>query len=223
MEDDTMRPDRGRWEQLTTALCWLQSEVPAVATAALAMGAGDGAETLDAPSRHRIPVVFVHGLFGHATNFHVLRRHLAARGIGRFASYSYLPRLDFARLAPRLAEHVEDICEATGAPAVDVVGHSLGGLIARYLVLTRPAVRIRRLVTMGSPHFGGERPLRELGIFGRLDPLVPPPTDRHACRTLVVPDCGHLGLLRHPRVLRVVARYLARPERRGLEGVARAA
>jgi pimeloyl-ACP methyl ester carboxylesterase len=223
MEDDMLRPARGRWEQLTTALSWLQSEVPAVATAALAMGAGEGAETLDARSRHRVPVVFVHGLFGHATNFHALRRHLAARGIGRFASYSYVLRLDVARLAPRLAEYIEETCAVAEAPAVDVVGHSLGGLIARYLVLTSPGVRIRRLVTLGSPHFGGDRPPRELAIFGRLDPLVPPPTDRHASRPRVVADCGHLGLLCHPRVLRVVARYLAYPEQRGLEGVARAA
>lgn len=214
---------RGRWEQLTTALCWLQSEVSAAATAALAMGTGHGHETLDVPSRHRTPVVFVHGLFGHATNFSDLRGHLATRGIGRFASFSYLPRLDFARLAPRLAEHIDGICEATGARAVDVVGHSLGGLIARYLVATSPRVPVRRLVTLGSPYFAGDRPPQELAIFARFDPLVPAPADRKVRRTLVVPDCGHLGLLRHPTVLRVVTRYLARPERRGLEGVARAA
>src|SRR4029450_12487595 len=47
------------------------------------------------------PVVFVHGLLGDPTNFLSLRRFLARRGICRFASFSYLPRLDYPRRAPR--------------------------------------------------------------------------------------------------------------------------
>ena len=33
-----------------------------------------------------------------------------------------------------LASHVEQICEDTGHERIHVVGHSLGGLIARYFV-----------------------------------------------------------------------------------------
>src|SRR5262249_43958684 len=109
------------------------------------------------------------------------------------------------RLAPRLAGRMEEVCRDTGAPRVDVVGHSLGGLVARHLVELGDGSRIRRLVTLGSPYYSERRPARELAIFATYDPLVPPPA---AGRGRVVEDCGHLSLLGHPAVLHAVARFL---------------
>src|SRR5690606_38097343 len=46
-------------------------------------------------------------------------------------------------------------CERTGSRQVDVVGHSLGGLIARYYVQRLGGDgRVRTLVTLGTPHSG---------------------------------------------------------------------
>jgi len=90
---------------------------------------------------------------------------------------------------------------------VDVVGHSLGGLVARHLVELGDGRRIRRLVTLGSPYYSERRPARELAIFATYDPLVPPPADGRG-RVVVVEDCGHLNLLQHPAVLHAVARFL---------------
>lgn len=54
-----------------------------------------------------------------------------------------------------LGRHIEDICERTGQAQVDVVGHSLGGLIARYYVQRLGGDhRVRTLVTLGTPHGG---------------------------------------------------------------------
>src|SRR5436309_1222184 len=121
------------------------------------------------------PVVLVHGLFGDPTNFLLLRRYLAARGMRNFAAFSYPPRLDYQRLARRLGDLIDAVCLATGAPEVDLVGHSWGGLIARFLVEMPRASRVRRLVTLGAPYFATPLPPEELAIFAAADPFIPPP------------------------------------------------
>ena len=169
-------------------------------------------EHLDRTAPDAPPVVFVHGLLGDPTNFMALRRALAGRS---FASFAYRPRLHFARLGPPLAELIEEVCVATGADQVDVVGHSLGGLVARHLVDSGGGCRVRRLVTLGAPYYLDRFSRCELAIFAAHDPLVAPPAA--ACapagRMRVISDCGHLGLLYHPTVLHEVAVYLGRRAR----------
>jgi Lipase (class 2) len=164
-------------------------------------------EAFDPTAPHPTPVVFVHGLLGNRSNFAGLRSFLARRGVRNFTSFSYAPRIDYQRLAPQLGRLIDAVCIETGAPRVDVVGHSLGGLVARYLVDVGDGRRVGRLVTLGSPYYSDQRPARELAIFAAHDPLVPPPATRSS-RVMVVKECGHLNLLRHPAVLHAVARYL---------------
>ncbi|HSV08095.1 MAG TPA: alpha/beta fold hydrolase [Candidatus Binatus sp.] len=164
----------------------------------------------DPTAPHPTPVVFVHGVCGAASNFLVLRTFLAHRGVRNFASLSYVPRVDYQRMALPLAQLIETVCRDAQTPFVDVVGHSLGGLVARYLVELANESRVRRLVTLGAPYYGERRPSQELAIFAAHDALVPPPADRRS-RVMVVEDCGHLNLLRHPAVLCAVARFLCAP------------
>ena len=163
-------------------------------------------ERFDPAAPHPTPVVFVHGFLGDPTNFLVLRSFLSGRGIRNFASFSYPPRLDYQRLAGRLEQTIEVVCLAAGAPEVDVVGHRLGGLVARYLVELGDGRRVRRLVTLGSPYYSDRLPQRELAIFGSHDPFVPAPLG--ARDRVVVMGCGHWTLLYHPPVLRTVACFL---------------
>ena len=190
----------------------VQTELAALAavTFALPLRFLYQAEQFDPSAAHPTPVVFVHGFLGDPTNFLILRRFLARRGIRNFASFCYRPKIDHQRLALRLGRTLEAICSATGADQVDVVGHSLGGLVARYLVEIGEGRRVRRLVTLGSPHYTNRLPAQELAIFAANDLLVPAPHPIYGPhgRIRVVPECGHLGLLYHPTVLRAVARYL---------------
>ena len=175
-------------------------------------------ERFDPASPHPTPVVLVHGFLGDPTNFLLLRRHLAVRGVRNVAAFSYAPTFDYQSLAFRLGEVVDAVCLATGAPGVDVVGHSLGGLVARYLVEMPRESRVRRLVTLGAPYFASPLPVQELAIFGAHDPFVPPPhpvygphMHRRGGQALVVPDCGHWRLLYHPAVLQEAAGFLCSP------------
>jgi pimeloyl-ACP methyl ester carboxylesterase len=62
---------------------------------------------------------------------------------------------ELRRMAERLSAHVEGICADTGFERIHVIGHSMGGLIARYYVQCLGGdERVHTLVTLGSPHSG---------------------------------------------------------------------
>jgi triacylglycerol esterase/lipase EstA (alpha/beta hydrolase family) len=62
---------------------------------------------------------------------------------------------DLAETADALGDAVGAALERTGASSVDIVGFSAGGVVARLWVGTDDnAGRVRRVVTIGSPHHG---------------------------------------------------------------------
>ncbi|MBP2476262.1 hypothetical protein JOF53_005134 [Crossiella equi] len=105
------------------------------------------------------PIVLVHGIGDNRSIFTVLAAALRRRGFGvvHAVNYSVLTALtgDVREAAAYLGRHLERICETTGSDRVHVVGHSLGGVIARYHVQKQGGdERVRSLVTLGSPHAG---------------------------------------------------------------------
>ncbi|SBT94353.1 alpha/beta hydrolase fold [Streptomyces sp. DI166] len=116
----------------------------------------DAAATPHLPTEGRPPVVLLHGFIDNRSVFVLLRRSLAQHGRHRIESLNYSPlTCDIRTAAELLGRHVEEICERTGSERVDVVGHSLGGLIARYYVQCLGGdARVRTLVTLGTPHSG---------------------------------------------------------------------
>jgi pimeloyl-ACP methyl ester carboxylesterase len=108
------------------------------------------------PLAARIPVVLVHGLVDNRSVFSVMQRSLRKRGFAHVCTWNYSPLLsDVSRGAADLGAHIEHICAQTGHDRVHVVGHSLGGLIARYYVQRQGGDRrVDSLVTLGTPHQG---------------------------------------------------------------------
>ncbi|MGW9641164.1 esterase/lipase family protein [Streptomyces albidoflavus] len=107
------------------------------------------------------PVVLLHGFADNRSVFVLLRRALLrdADGTARrrtVVSLNYSPlTCDIRAAAELLGRHVEEVRRRTGADRVDVVGHSLGGLIARYHVQRLGGdAAVRTLVTLGTPHSG---------------------------------------------------------------------
>jgi pimeloyl-ACP methyl ester carboxylesterase len=102
------------------------------------------------------PILLVHGIVDNRSVFTVLRRGLMRRGFGRVSSVNYRGvHRDVPTLARQLAEEVERACEESGYERVHLVGHSLGGLIARYYVQRLGGdARVHTLVTLGTPHQG---------------------------------------------------------------------
>jgi pimeloyl-ACP methyl ester carboxylesterase len=108
------------------------------------------------PTEARPPVVLLHGFIDNRSVFVLLRRNLAQHGRQHVESLNYSPlTCDIRTAAELLGRHIEEICERTGREQVDIVGHSLGGLIARYYVQRLGGdLRVRTLVTLGTPHSG---------------------------------------------------------------------
>ena len=116
----------------------------------------------------RYPVVLAHGLFGfdelsiagqRHTYFRGIVEHLRAKGID-----VYTPRVDpSANIAQRAAQLAAQV-RAIPARRVNIIGHSMGGLDARYAI-TRLGLdaHVSSLVTIGTPHYG--TPLADHGTW----------------------------------------------------------
>src|SRR5262245_49484222 len=101
------------------------------------------------------PVILLHGYGMNRMSFYWLGRALARRGLGPLCAMSYVTLRSVRNSAQRLARFVERVCENEGASEVDVVCHSLGGLVARYYAARLGgAARVRRIITIGTPHQG---------------------------------------------------------------------
>src|SRR4051812_22949785 len=111
------------------------------------------------PLAARIPVLLVHGLVDNRSVFSVMSRSLRRRGFAHVGTWNYSPLLtDVAAGAADLGAHIERICEQTGHDQVHVVGHSLGGLIARYYVQRQNGDRRgASLITPRTPPTGPRR------------------------------------------------------------------
>jgi triacylglycerol lipase len=102
------------------------------------------------------PILLVHGLIDNRSIFAMLRRHLRHRGFDRIWTTNYQVWTSDVRIAARrLADTVDAIREQTGYERIHVVGHSMGGLVARYYVQRLGGdAHVHTLVTLGTPHQG---------------------------------------------------------------------
>jgi triacylglycerol lipase len=102
------------------------------------------------------PILLLHGIMDNRSVFTVFRRALRRRGFGvvHAVNYSVFTE-DIRTAARRLHEQVDELRELAGAERIHIVGHSLGGMIARYYVQRMGgSAAVDTLVTLGSPHGG---------------------------------------------------------------------
>lgn len=107
------------------------------------------------PAPATAPVLLLHGVLCNAGVWLPIVRHLAACGIGPVYTLSYGPPLaSIDRFADQASDRIDAILAATGAKQVIIVGHSMGGLVARACARRHRSERIRRIITLGTPHHG---------------------------------------------------------------------
>jgi triacylglycerol esterase/lipase EstA (alpha/beta hydrolase family) len=107
-------------------------------------------------------VIVLPGLGASNSSTFLLRRYLSWLGysvegweLGRNSG-------NVEQLLPQVAEHVQEVHKKTGLK-VNLVGWSLGGVLAREVARDNPA-SVRQVVTMGSPVVGGPK----YTVFGNL-------------------------------------------------------
>ncbi|HEX6733388.1 MAG TPA: alpha/beta fold hydrolase [Azonexus sp.] len=185
-----------------------------------------------APGARR-PILLVHGYGCSRGVWWRLRRRLEAAG-HTVATLSLVPPYtSMGKLVPQLNRRIEDVCAATGARQVTLLGHSMGGLVCRSYLARHGSARVGRLITLATPHAGSE--LSRLG-FGQnaremepgslwlrdmaLEPVTVPaialrnPYDNYVmpqdnqrlpgARDIELPPVGHIAMLYDDRVARVL-------------------
>ncbi|MEZ0229652.1 MAG: lipase family alpha/beta hydrolase [Planctomycetota bacterium] len=118
------------------------------------------------------PLVMVHGFGADVGSLGFLVRILELDGWRVFPVELDTVSHHVETLAWKLARHVRRVQRRTGTTRVDLIGHSLGGLVVRYYIqMLAGFERCDRVVTIGTPHSGGTlmsyavAPLRALGYF----------------------------------------------------------
>jgi pimeloyl-ACP methyl ester carboxylesterase len=102
-----------------------------------------------------VPVILLHGLFHNRACWLWLRLQLRLRGIRSLHSINLPPWKDIESLTERVAKKVDELRLASGSAKVHLVGHSMGGIIARnYLQIRGGAQKVDCCVLIASPNSG---------------------------------------------------------------------
>ena len=99
------------------------------------------------------PVLIIHGFLGTRGSMYMLERRLVADG---FVCVSFnlgtLNVRDIRRSAFLIHRKIERILAQTPSQKIDIIGHSMGGLIGLYYVKKLGGhARVRKLILMGTP------------------------------------------------------------------------
>ena len=110
------------------------------------------------PRQAALITLLVPGIYCNAAVWWSARRHLIACGLPDVMAVNLEPTLaSMEDLAAQLHRQIEDACRLTGAQRVVLVGHSMGGVIARACLRRMGnSDRVAKLITVGSPHHGSE-------------------------------------------------------------------
>ncbi len=103
---------------------------------------------------HGTPVVVVHGYTQNRVDFLGIARGCARAGLGPVFGFNYPWFASVHANARRLARFCDAVRRETGKARVDLVAHSLGGLVAMEYLHDAGPEGVRRLVTIASPHAG---------------------------------------------------------------------
>tara|TARA_R110002096_G_scaffold299503_6_gene494241 strand:+ start:166393 stop:167205 length:813 start_codon:yes stop_codon:yes gene_type:complete len=103
------------------------------------------------------PIIVVHGYAMNRACFQGLALRLAAAKLGPVYGFEYWSLGKVSSASQRLDEFIESVCQTHGCEQVDIIGHSMGGLVGRYYLTLgrgRKLGRVANLITLGTPHGG---------------------------------------------------------------------
>jgi triacylglycerol lipase len=147
------RPVVAPVKQWRDALLAIASESCALARQSIHMPAGLWPDLPHVPAGGQV-VILMHGLFATAGALRVLRDRIEEASDLPTGSFSYPPWWGVAEVAARLSAFLQPV---PSSARLHLVGHSLGGLAARYYVQVRPRdPRVLQTISLGSP-FSGSR------------------------------------------------------------------
>lgn len=152
------------------------------------------------------PILFIHGVFHNRATFAYLTQRLNWQGFKRIKEVNFLTGLrSIQSMAEQTAFHVRQLQNEFQINEIDIIAHSMGGLVARqYIQSLGGDGRVRNLITLGTPHQGTNlsrvfplKHLRELSpkshFISKLNAQPIPKT------TQVLSISGELDFMIHPQ------------------------
>jgi pimeloyl-ACP methyl ester carboxylesterase len=120
-------------------------------------------------SRHP-PVLLIHGFLGTRGSMFPLERRLTTDGITVFSfNLGTFNTRDIRRSAFLIHRKIETILAQTNVKRIDILGHSMGGLIGLYYVKKLGGhEKVRKLIMMGAPLRGTWAALPGVATLGLL-------------------------------------------------------
>ena len=114
------------------------------------------------------PLLLIHGFLGTRGSMYALERRLLEDGFCVFSfNLGALNTRDIRRSAFLIHRKIETVLAQTSMDEIDIVGHSMGGLIGLYYVKKLGGhARVRKLVMMGSPVRGTWVALLGVAVMG---------------------------------------------------------
>ncbi len=121
------------------------------------------------PKRGETPVLLLHGLFNNRGSWFWFKWQLRRKGFDNLVTINLSSWHNEEVLTELVAKKVDELRHQLGVNKVHLVGHSMGGIIARnYLQLRGGAAKVDRFVCIGSPHFGSKLAPFALSPLGRV-------------------------------------------------------
>ena len=120
----------------------------------------DDAVSADTYTATKYPIVLCHGLAGFDSLFGVLDYFYGVEASltsgGAKVYITHVPQFSTSEArGEALLAQIEDIVAVSGKGKVNLIGHSQGGLDARYVAAVRPDL-VASVTTVGTPHKGAE-------------------------------------------------------------------
>lgn len=113
------------------------------------------------------PVILLHGLFHNRAVWFLMKQRLEQCGFP-VVTVNLPPFEMIETLGRKVADTVEEALVTYDAEQVDIVGHSMGGLLARYYIeILGGDKRVAHSVLLGSPHAGTKLAPFALSPMGR--------------------------------------------------------
>ena len=122
--------------------------------------------------RGETPILLLHGLFVNQSCWFWFKRQLRQQGFKNIVTISLSGWHNEETLTELLSKRIDELRLQLGVNKVHLIGHSMGGMIARnYVQLRGGESKVDQLICLGSPHHGSKLATFALSPLGKL--LIP--------------------------------------------------
>jgi pimeloyl-ACP methyl ester carboxylesterase len=124
------------------------------------------------PQRGVTPIILLHGLFDNGASWFWFKQQLKKQGIVNITAMNLSSWHNEEVLTELVSKRIDELRHQLGVNKVHLIGHSMGGIIARnYVQLRGGAEKVDQLICIGTPHHGSKLAPFSISPLGKL--LIP--------------------------------------------------